>query len=130
MYCVFHPFKTCGILKQNNRLWKDINSLIDKECTVSDILIRNGNVTVESSTNIVKFLVLSFKKLIDSYTDAVNYLEMKLHCGTDPDLSHANDFIVTIQRAEKPTPAELHNEAKVEIARLRGILEAHSIDCN
>ena len=127
---MFHPFKTCGILKQNDRLWNDINSIINKECTISDIMIRNGSVTVKSSTDIVKFLVLSFKTLIDSYPDAVNYLEMKLHCGTDPDLRFDSDFIITVQREEKPTPAELHNEAKVEIARLKGILEAHAIDCN
>jgi len=48
---------------------------------------------------------------------AENYLELGLHAGTK------GNFLLTIQKQDKKTPAELRNEAEQEVIRLREELE-------
>lgn len=124
VYCIFHPFKTAHVVKENIRLGNDMDDLLSKELTISDILIRNNGVTVEGGSEMVKYLVLTFKKMLDEH-HAVNYLEMQLHYGKDPAYRFGNDFIVTVQRAEKPTPHELRKAADKEVARLKALLQSY-----
>ncbi len=119
-----HPFKTAHILKENERLAADMDDLLNKGLTISDILIRNNGVSVEGGSEMVKYLVLTFKKMLDEH-NAVNYLEMQLHYGKDPEYRFGNDFLVTVQRAEKPTPHELRKAADAEVVRLKALLQSY-----
>lgn len=103
---------------------KDIDDLINKSLTISDIMIRNNGITVEGGCEMAKYLVLTFKKMLDERM-APNYLEMQIHYGGEPEYRFGNDFIVTVQRAEKPTPHQLRKQADDEVLRLKNILAGY-----
>ena len=104
-----------------------MDSLLDKSMTISDILIRDNGVTIEGGTDMVKYLVLSFNKLLDQDARAVNYMTMELHCGSDKGLGFTKDVEVTIRRLHRPTAHELRQMAEDEVKRLQALLSANNI---
>lgn len=117
MYSIIELKKIIKELEDENKeLKKNIEDLINKDTTLLELCIKNGNFNAEFSGQIVELMANHFAKLLED-NKAPNYLEMYFKERLDKE--NPKSVVVTIKWENGKTPHQLRKQAEEERDKLK-----------